>query len=145
GRAAGAPGRSRRGAPGCVRPRRGRGDPLGGEALDGETPVVVQSELVANEKLPVTEDDPRAAAALESPLRSEFFRDSDTRAVLEHSTRASRLTIAAAMDHVIEGPPGTTSNAESFEHLARLLVTADLVPGEPLRVVKFVTYGWSSQ
>ena len=115
------------------------------EALDGETPVVVQSELVANEKLPVTEDDPRAAAALESPLRSEFFRDSDTRAVLEHSTRASRLTIAAAMDHVIEGPPGTTSNAESFEHLARLLVTADLVPGEPLRVVKFVSYGWSSQ
>src|SRR5271167_135812 len=41
------------------------------EALDRGTPVVVQSELVANEKLPVTERDPRAAAALASPLRSE--------------------------------------------------------------------------
>ena len=33
------------------------------EPLDGPTPVVVQSELVANEELPVSEDDPRAAAA----------------------------------------------------------------------------------
>jgi alpha,alpha-trehalose phosphorylase len=115
------------------------------EALDGKTPVVVQSELVANEKLPVSENDPRAAAALESPLCSELFRDGDTRAVLEHSTRVSGLTMAAAMDHDIQGPPGTTANGESFEDLARLLVTADLVPGEPLRFVKFLTYGWSGQ
>ena len=39
------------------------------EPLDGKTPVVVQSELVANETLPPGEDDPRAAAALASPLR----------------------------------------------------------------------------
>jgi alpha,alpha-trehalose phosphorylase len=115
------------------------------EALDGETPVVVQSQLVANEKLPLTESDPRAAAALESPLRSVYSGASDVRAVLEHSTRASGLTMAAAMDHVIEGPSSTVTNAESFEDLARLLVTANLLPGEPLRVVKFVTYGWSSQ
>jgi alpha,alpha-trehalose phosphorylase len=115
------------------------------EALDGKTPVVVQSELVANEKLPATENDPRAAAALASPLRSEYFRERDTSAVLEHSTRASGLTMAAAMEHIIEGPPGTTLRAESFEDLGRLLVTADLVPGEPLRLVKFLTYGWSSQ
>jgi alpha,alpha-trehalose phosphorylase len=115
------------------------------EALDGRTPVVVQSELVANEKLPLTESDPRAAAALASPLRSEFFRERDRRVILEHSTRASGLTMAAAMDHVIEGPPRTAATAESFEDLGRLLVTAELAPGEPLRLVKFLTYGWSSQ
>jgi alpha,alpha-trehalose phosphorylase len=116
------------------------------EALDGKTPVVVQSELVANEMLPATENDPRAAAALTSPLRSEYFSERDTRALLEHSTRASGLTMAAAMDHIIEGPPGTTSKAESFADLGRLLVTAgDLVPGDSLRLVKFLTYGWSSQ
>jgi alpha,alpha-trehalose phosphorylase len=115
------------------------------EALDGKTPVVVQSELAANEKLPISENDPRAAAALESPLQSEYFRDRDTRAVLEHSTRVSGLTMAAAMDHNILGPPGTTTNSESFEDVARLLVTAELVPGEPLRFVKFLTYGWSGQ
>jgi alpha,alpha-trehalose phosphorylase len=53
--------------------------------------------------------------------------------------------MAAAMDHVVEGPPGTTANAESFKDLSRLLVTADLVPGEPLRLVKLLTYGWSGQ
>jgi alpha,alpha-trehalose phosphorylase len=114
-------------------------------ALDGKTPVVVQSELVANEKLPVIQSDPRAAAALAAPLQSVLFADRDTRAILEHSTRASQLTVAAAMDHVIEGPDGTSASAESFPDLGRLLVTADLTPGEPLRLVKFVAYGWSGQ
>ena len=115
------------------------------EALDGKTPVVVQSELVANEKLPVTETDPRAAAALAAPLRSEVFGERDTRVILEHSTLASGLTMAAAMDHTIEGPHGLAATAESSEDLGRLLVTADLLPGEPLRLVKFLAYGWSSQ
>jgi alpha,alpha-trehalose phosphorylase len=115
------------------------------EALDGKTPVVVQSELVANEKLPRSEGDPRAAEALASPLRSELFRAADTRAILAHSTRASGLTMAAAMDHIVDGPERTEATAESFDDLCRLLVVADLVPGEPLRVVKFLGYGWSSQ
>jgi alpha,alpha-trehalose phosphorylase len=115
------------------------------EVLDGKAPVVVQSELVANETLPLTENDPRAAAALASPLRSEFFGERDTRLILEHSTRASGLTMAAAMDHIVEGPPGTRSTAESFEDVGRLLVSADLVSGGPLRLVKFLTYGWSSK
>ncbi len=115
------------------------------EALDGETPVVVQSELVANEKLPITESDPRAAAALASPLESEFFGARDSRVILEHSTRASGLTMAAAMDHVIDGPVQTRATSESFEDIGRLLVTADLVPAKPLRIVKFLTYGWSRQ
>jgi alpha,alpha-trehalose phosphorylase len=115
------------------------------EALDGKTPVVVQSELIANEKLPGADGDPRAATAPASPLRPDYTGDRDTRAVLEHSTRASGLTMAAAMDHVVEGPPGTAATVESFEDLGRLLVTADLVPGEPLRLTKFVTYGWSKQ
>ena len=115
------------------------------ETLDGPTPVVVQSELVANERLPVTESDPRAADALASPLESVYFGDRDTRAVLQHSTRASGLTMAAAMDHMIEGPPHIETSAESFEDLGRLLVSADLVPGKPLRVVKFLAYGWSGE
>ena len=113
------------------------------EALDGDTPVVVQSELVANEQVPLPEDDPRAAAALASPLSSEFAGASDTRVLLAHSTRASGLRMAAAMDHIIEGETG--AKAESFDDLGRLLVTADIAPGKPLRIVKLLAYGWSSQ
>jgi alpha,alpha-trehalose phosphorylase len=96
------------------------------EALDGEIPVVVQSELIANEKTPVSESDPRAAAALASPLQSEYFGARDTRVVLEHSTRATGLKMAAAMDHVIDGPAHTAVTSESFADVGRLLVTADL-------------------
>src|SRR5581483_2541970 len=77
------------------------------EPLAGPVRVVVQSELVANEPAPPRSPDPRAAAALEAPLVSEEFFDHAARVVLVHSTRASRLAMAAGMDHVLEGPPGT--------------------------------------
>jgi alpha,alpha-trehalose phosphorylase len=115
------------------------------EALDGDTPVVVQSELVANETVPIAEDDPRAAAALASPLSSVYHGDLDTRAVLAHSTRTSGLTMAAAIDHVIDGPSDTSATSESFADLGRVFVTADLAPGKPLRIVKFMAYGWSAE
>ncbi len=115
------------------------------EALDGDTPVVVQSELVANETVPLPEDDPRAAAALASPLIAEFAGVLDNRALLAHSTRVSGLRMAAAMDHIIDGPPNTSATAESVNDLARVLVTADLAPGKPLRIVKLLAYGWSSR
>ena len=116
------------------------------EAMDDSVRIVVQSELVANEPLPVTQADPRAAAALEAPLQSEQFAAADSRAVMVHSTRASGLLVAAAMDHVFEGPPGTEmAEAEAFEDIARVIVTADVPQGQRLRVIKFLAYGWSGQ
>ncbi len=115
------------------------------EPLEGTAPVVVQSELVANEPLPAPDGDPRAAAALSSPLRSELFYDRANRAMLVHVTKASELRMAAAMDHVVDGPPGTEIASESFDDLARVTVTAELGDGERLRVVKFLAYGWSSR
>jgi len=115
------------------------------EPLEGSARLVVQSELVTNEPMPATANDPRAAAALGSPLRSEQFSDHDARAVLVHVTRRSALRMAAGMDHLIAGPPGTETATESGEDLARVTVTADVQPGERLRVVKLLAYGWSSQ
>ena len=107
--------------------------------------VVVQSELVANEPAPARSNDPRTAAALESPLVSEEFFDHALRVVLVHSTRSSKLGMAAGMDHLIEGPPGTDTAAESRADLGRVTVAADLAPGQCLRVVKFLAYAWSSR
>jgi alpha,alpha-trehalose phosphorylase len=115
------------------------------EALDDSLPVVVQSELVANESLPQRQKDPRAAAALASPLRAESSAGRDTRAMLTHVTRASGLRMASAMGHTVEGPAGTEFAVEAFEDLARLTVTADVTPGNPLRLVKCLAYGWSAQ
>jgi alpha,alpha-trehalose phosphorylase len=117
------------------------------EPLEANARVVAQSELVANEPLPhvLRERDPRAAAALDMPLACEYFANRETRAVLVHRTKRSGLRVAAAMDHLIEGPPGTELASESFEDIARLTIAANLDPGERLRIVKFVAYGWSSR
>jgi alpha,alpha-trehalose phosphorylase len=116
------------------------------EAVATKTPLVVQSEIVANAAPPPGERDPRDGAALVAPLRSQYSYEHETRMVLAHSTRASGLTMAVAADHVVEGPAQTTATtAESFADLARLLVTTTVAPGERLRIVKFLAYGWSSQ
>ncbi|MHB1536326.1 MAG: glycoside hydrolase family 65 protein [Acidimicrobiales bacterium] len=113
------------------------------EALDGPVRVVVQSELVANEQLPPPDADPRVAAALEAPLVAEADAAKGGRAGLVHSTRHSGLCIAAVMDHIVDGPAGTGVESETFPHLGRVTVTATLEPGQRLRVVKLVAYGWS--
>jgi alpha,alpha-trehalose phosphorylase len=116
------------------------------EPVDDATRLVVQSELVANEPMPSLTDDPRAGAGSVPPLRCEQFSGRDARVVLVHSTEASRLRMAAGMDHVVEGPPGTdTGPAESGEDLGRVTITADVEPGQQLRVIKFLAYGWSSR
>lgn len=120
------------------------------EPYDASARIVVQSELVANEPQPealahADDDDPRAAAALRNPLCSELAGHGDLRAGLVHVTRASRLRVAAGMDHVVDGPEGTVTESESEADLARVTVSTDLEVGQKLRIVKFVAYGWSSR
>ncbi len=115
------------------------------EPIDGEFPVVVQSELVADEAMPSASSDPRAAAALAHPLEAEMHGGEDLEAVLVHRTRESGLRVAAAMNHLIDGPEGTTHHLDVYPDLARLTVTADLAPGTSLRVAKLVAYGWSGE
>jgi alpha,alpha-trehalose phosphorylase len=114
------------------------------EAVGAPARVVVQSTLVANEPADERPDDPRAAAALQAPLLHEYHTHHDVEAALGHTTRASGLRMAAAMDHVVDGPSETMITSESEDDLARVTMTTELAPGETLRVVKFVAYGWSS-
>jgi alpha,alpha-trehalose phosphorylase len=115
------------------------------EPIDGAVRLVIQSELVANEAGHPTQDDPRAAAAVKAPLQSEEFFRRDSRVVLSHSTRRSGLLVAAGMEHVVEGPLGTETLSESGPDVGRVTVATEVVPGERMRVIKFLAYGWSSQ
>ncbi|MFF3458415.1 glycoside hydrolase family 65 protein [Streptomyces sp. NPDC002730] len=115
------------------------------EPLDAGATVAVQSELVANEQMPHDTGDPRVAAAVESPLEAEEDFAQDTRLRLVHCTTRSAQRVAAAADHIVEGPEGTAWSAESEPDVSRLTVTAALAPGERLRLVKFVAYGWSAE
>ena len=116
------------------------------EVVDGPADIVVQSELVANEPVGgFAIKDPRAAAAVDSPLSSRFSGHDGQRAILIHSTKKSLLTVAAGMDHLVKAPRGSKVTAESSDDQARVTVTTRLARGQRLSLVKFVAYGWSSQ
>jgi alpha,alpha-trehalose phosphorylase len=116
------------------------------EPVEEPARVIVQSELVANEELPpAMSGDPRVAAMLESPLQPAEHYGEGLRAVLLHSTRASGLRMAAAMDHVAELPAGAQCGIDAWPDWARITIATQLQPGQCLRLVKLVAYGWSAR
>jgi alpha,alpha-trehalose phosphorylase len=118
------------------------------EPVDQPLRLVLQSELVTNEEMPNRGNDPRLAAILESPLVSEEHQTYDgtpPRVVLVHRTRVSGLRMAAAMSHEIAGPDKKVCRTESYPDLGRTTVATEVSPGEQLRIVKYLSYGWSSQ
>ena len=63
------------------------------EAVDRDMNLVIQSELVANEELPLDTGDPRAAAGFDHALTSEKYLAVDNRAMLVHRTARSGLRV----------------------------------------------------
>ena len=114
------------------------------EAVDEFTRVTVQSELVANEQLPESADDPRVAAVLDKPLEAVGHEHSERGAILLHQTRVSSLLMAAAMDHDVEVPGRVEVATGAGEDWAVTTVICGLRPGQKLRIVKYLAYGWSS-
>ena len=117
------------------------------EPVDAATRLVVQSELVANEPMPrsLLSLDPRQAALLEASLHSEDHDHHGMGVEMVHCTAESGLRVAAGMDHLVDGPPGTEVSCESSPDVGRLTVTTLLEPGACLRITKFLGYGWSSR
>lgn len=114
------------------------------EAVDEFVRVTVQSELVANEQLPGSADDPRVAAVLDKPLEAVGHEHSEHGAILLHRTRLSELLMAAAMDHDVEVPGRVEVSTGAGEDWANTTVICGLRPGQRLRIVKYLAYGWSS-
>ena len=118
------------------------------EAVDEPLRIALQSNLLAN-RLDGGDDhqdsDPRRAAALGNVLVPRLHVHDGLRVVLAHTTRRSGLSLAAGMEHAIdaESPPLTRTECE--EDLGRVTVSAQLEPGRPLRMVKFLAYHWSSR
>lgn len=115
------------------------------EPLDARLQLVVQSDLLANEPIERGGNDPRVAAALKAPLRSEFAKAEDYRAVLVHRTKRSKLRLAAGMDHEVTCGDGARTDIHAEDDLARLTVAVDVDPGDALVLTKYLAYGWSAR
>ncbi len=114
------------------------------EAVDEFVRVTVQSELVSNEDQPQTSADPRVSAILENPLEAVEHEQIGNGALLMHRTRSSALMMAAAMDHEVDVPGRVEVATDARADLARTTVICGLQPGQKLRIVKYLAYGWSS-
>ncbi len=101
-------------------------------------PVVIQSQLVANEASPGASDDPRAAAALAAPLGlGDAIDCHENRAILVHRTKTSGLRMAAGMDHFVDGPDGIETSIEACAGRGPL-------PGHAPTSPRRARCGWSS-
>jgi alpha,alpha-trehalose phosphorylase len=114
--------------------------PVGGQAR-----IAVQSELIANEEQPTASADPRVAAALVNPLVGEYYNHDASAVVVTHTTRRSGLRVGTIMDHEIESDADVHTESRSFAEGGLVTATAVLQPGQKLRVIKFVGYGWSAE
>ena len=114
------------------------------EAVEEFARVTVQSELVSNEDQPETSGDPRVSAILEKPLEAVEHEMTERGALLMHRTRSSALMMATAMDHEVEVPGRVEVSTDARPDLARTTVICGLRPGQKLRIVKYLAYGWSS-
>jgi alpha,alpha-trehalose phosphorylase len=114
------------------------------EPADEATRFIIQSELVANEAQAQVSRDPRVGSALVNPLESVEAHVEDNGALLLHRTRASKLLMGAGMDHLVDGPGRVEIEVDHRPDWARTNVISLIKPGEQLRVIKFLAYGWSS-
>ena len=114
------------------------------EPVDQPARFVIQSELVANETQPKLSDDPRVAAVLDNPLKPVSHDGGENGVVLIHRTTRSRQLMAAAMSHEVDTSVRYAMALDVREDWARSTVICQLQPGESLRVVKYLAYGWSS-
>lgn len=118
------------------------------QALGGPADVTVISELLANEPLPITHDDPRVQELLSEPLEGVASAAGAGAATLVHRTRKSGLTTAVAMDHRVSGSPrnepSVETDVDATGDRARTTVRASLAAGETLEIVKLVGHEFSS-
>jgi alpha,alpha-trehalose phosphorylase len=72
-------------------------------------------------------------------------RAGDQRAVLHLRTRNSGLELACGMEHIVDASCATTVQACAEGDRAKVVVLAELRPGEPLRLSKYLAYHWAAQ
>lgn len=113
--------------------------------LEEPVQVVLQSKLVANESPPARRPDRYGLTRPPPPLELEHSQDSTAGTVMVYRTADSGLRLAAGMRHELTGPPELRVQPDRGDDFTRVMVAVRLAPGQQLRLVKYLAYGWSSE
>ena len=110
--------------------------------LNAEAPIVISSEMVANEPITRTNgDDPRQARVFTGPVlhhRASYAKDG--RIVLCHATEKSRITLTCATDHVLETTCTYAHKTVHSEDFGQVAFTIQARPGCPIHLTKYMVY-----
>ncbi len=115
------------------------------EAVDQPLRIALQSNLVANQPEEAVAGDPRSGRSLGTVLEPRLAICDELRTVLAHTTKRTRLSAAAGMDHIIDFDGDRRVSTDVEDDLGRVTVSVRLEPGQCLRVTKFLAYHWSSR
>ena len=110
--------------------------------LNAEAPIVISSEMVANETSARSNGhDPRQASIFAAPaLHHRASYAKDRRIVLCHATEKSRLTLACATDHALEAECPDAYKAVHTEDSGQVAFTIQAQPGCPIHLTKYMVY-----
>jgi alpha,alpha-trehalose phosphorylase len=110
--------------------------------LNAEAPVVISSEMVANEPIArANADDPRQARIFAGPvLRHRAGYAKDRRIVLCHATEKSRITLTCATDHVLETTCTYADKTIHTEDFGQVAFTIQARPGCAIHLTKYIVY-----
>jgi alpha,alpha-trehalose phosphorylase len=114
-------------------------------ALDEAVRIAISSELVTYGPGEASDDPRRGHGLAEKACVPIAARADGQRAVLTMATRSSGLELAVGMEHAIDAAAPVSVQTTAEGDGAALVVLADLRPGEPLRLSKFVAYHWAQQ
>jgi alpha,alpha-trehalose phosphorylase len=115
--------------------------------LDHPAPVSISS-LVVNRQdtrrsdLPEYQPfDPRLATVLpDRVLNPRAAEVADRRILLGYQTTNSRMTLGVGVDHVIDAACPYRAAGSVSDDVGEVIVTADALPGVPIRITKYATY-----
>jgi alpha,alpha-trehalose phosphorylase len=113
-------------------------------ALDARVRIAISSELVTYGPGEESDDPRRGKGFAEKVLVPLDASAHDQRAVLHMTTRNSGLELGCGMDHAINFAGELSVEVDAEGDGAKLVVLADLEPGQPLRLSKYVAYHWAA-
>jgi alpha,alpha-trehalose phosphorylase len=110
--------------------------------LNAAAPVVLSSEMIANEPVPRRANyDPRQAKVfVEKVLNHRLSYAKDRRIVLCHATNKSGLVLACAIDHALETSLRATWKTDFTQDAGHVVASIDAEPGQPITLMKYMVY-----
>ncbi len=115
------------------------------EVLEGSAPIVISSQLRNEADSRDNAGDQRLADGFDHEvLECVDARADSTRQMLEYTVANSKMTLACAIDHVVEGDHITDMTGHATADRGKLVITADGVEGSRISITKFAAFHTSA-